>query len=67
MADVILVVGAVVGMFVPDAGVPIGFVGVILVLAVRGSGAKVVRAGVSGPRRVIGRARRRDSRETTDS
>ncbi|UUU23832.1 hypothetical protein [Streptomyces sp. DSM 40750] len=67
IADVILVIGSLVSMFVPEAGVPIGFVGVIAVLAVRGSGAKAVRARVSSVRRVIGRMRRRDSRKTADS
>ncbi|MFE7837955.1 LPXTG cell wall anchor domain-containing protein [Streptomyces sp. NPDC057474] len=67
IADVILVIGAAVGMFVPEAGVPIGFVGVLAVLAVRGSGAKAVRARADRLRQVIGRSRRRDARKTADS
>ncbi|MDX3708971.1 hypothetical protein PV733_08290 [Streptomyces europaeiscabiei] len=67
IADVILVIGSLAGMFVPESGVPIGFVGVLAVLAVRGSGAKAARARVSGVRQVIGRVRRRDSRKTADS
>jgi FtsH-binding integral membrane protein len=67
IADVILVIGSLVGMFVPEAGVPIGFVGVLAVLAVRGSGAKAVRARLSRVRQVIGRPRRRDARKTADS
>ncbi|WP_326579842.1 hypothetical protein OG889_19955 [Streptomyces sp. NBC_00481] len=67
IADVILVIGSLIGMFVPEAGVPIGFLGVFAVLAVRGSGAKAVRARFNRVRQVIGRVRRRDSRETADS
>lgn len=67
LADVILVIGSLAGMFVPEAGVPIGFVGVLAVLAVRGSGAKAVRARAGRLRQVIGRPRRRDARKTADS
>ncbi|MEU4931437.1 hypothetical protein AB0G54_33850 [Streptomyces yokosukanensis] len=56
LADVILVIASVVGMFAPQAGVPLGFLGVLGVLALRGGTAKslvarlrrVGRAGRSG-------------------
>ncbi|WP_327344378.1 hypothetical protein [Streptomyces europaeiscabiei] len=67
LADVILVIGSVVGMFVPEAGVPIGFVGVLGVLAVRGASAKPVTARARRALQVIVRPRRRDTRETADS
>ncbi|MGW0841204.1 hypothetical protein ACWD26_13715 [Streptomyces sp. NPDC002787] len=67
LADVILVIGSVAGMFAPEAGVPIGFVGVLAVLAVRGAAAKAMTDRVKRVARAIGRPRRRDSRETTDS
>ncbi|MBK3630793.1 hypothetical protein JHN59_39570, partial [Streptomyces sp. MBT49] len=64
LADVILVIASVVGMFLPEAGVPLGFLGVLGVLAVRGSRAKAVavRAG-----RVFGRLRTRKASDPTDS
>ncbi|WP_031172524.1 hypothetical protein [Streptomyces durhamensis] len=40
VADVILVIASVIGMFTPEAGIPIGFLGVLGVLAFRGSTAK---------------------------
>ncbi|MFF7388446.1 hypothetical protein ACFZAE_08300 [Streptomyces scabiei] len=67
LADVILVIGSIVGMFVPAAGVPIGFVGVLGVLAVRGASAKAVAARGRKALQVIAKPRRRDARETTDS
>ncbi|MDX2528494.1 hypothetical protein [Streptomyces europaeiscabiei] len=67
LADVILVIGSIVGMFVPEAGVPIGFVGVLGVLAVRGASAKALTARGRKALQVIGRSRRRDARETADS
>ncbi|KFF96749.1 hypothetical protein IQ62_34705 [Streptomyces scabiei] len=67
LADVILVIGSIVGMFVPEAGVPIGFVGVLGVLAVRGASAKAVAARGRKALQVIAKPRRRDARETTDS
>ncbi|GAA5699426.1 hypothetical protein AQJ43_26355 [Streptomyces avermitilis] len=47
LADVILVITSVLGMFVPEAGVAAGFLGVVGVLAVRGGGTAVARRGVS--------------------
>lgn len=67
IADVILVIGSVAGMFVPEAGVPIGFVGVLGVLAIRGAGAKAVMARARKGRQVISRLRRREARKTADS
>jgi hypothetical protein len=67
IADVILVMGSVVAMFVPEAGVPIGFVGVLGVLAVRGATAKTLTARGRKALQVIGRPRRRDARKTADS
>ncbi|MDX3546237.1 hypothetical protein ACSCB1_39865 [Streptomyces europaeiscabiei] len=67
LADVILVIGSIVGMFVPEAGVPIGFVGVLGVLAVRGASAKALTARGRKALQVMGRSRRRDARETADS
>lgn len=67
IADVILVMGSIVAMFVPEAGVPIGFVGVLGVLAVRGATAKTLTARGRKALQVIGRSRRRDTRETADS
>ncbi|MEU5244334.1 hypothetical protein AB0G81_09515 [Streptomyces asoensis] len=64
LADVILVIASVVGMFLPEAGVPLGFLGVLGVLAVRGSRAKAV-AGRAG--RVFGRLRTRKASDPTDS
>ncbi|WP_251828649.1 hypothetical protein [Streptomyces sp. ATCC 21386] len=67
IADVILVIGSVVGMFVPEAGVPIGFVGVLGVLALRGASAKAMTARVRRLGRAIRRPRPRDARKTADS
>ncbi|MFF5358307.1 hypothetical protein ACFY4I_02730 [Streptomyces scabiei] len=67
LADVILAIGSIVGMFVPEAGVPIGFVGVLGVLAVRGATAKAMAARGRKALQVIGRPRQRDTRETADS
>ncbi|MFE7655385.1 hypothetical protein ACFU6M_21220 [Streptomyces bottropensis] len=67
LADVILVIGSIVGMFVPEAGVPIGFVGVLGVLAVRGASAKALTVRGRKALQVIRRPRRRDTRETADS
>ncbi|MCC9706553.1 hypothetical protein E4N62_15505 [Streptomyces sp. MNU76] len=67
LADVILVIGSVVGMFVPEAGVPIGFVGVLGVLAVRGASAKAMTARGRRVGRAIRRPRPRDTRKTADS
>ncbi|MFI5796785.1 hypothetical protein [Streptomyces sp. NPDC051677] len=64
LADVILVIASVVGMFLPEAGVPLGFVGVIAVLALRGSSAKAVAAR---SRRALGRLRPRKATDPTDS
>ncbi|MEU5280362.1 hypothetical protein AB0G87_28570 [Streptomyces asoensis] len=64
LADVILVIASVVGMFLPEAGVPVGFLGVLGVLALRGSSAKAV-AGRAG--RVFGRLRTRKASDPTDS
>ncbi|MFD9394394.1 hypothetical protein ACFWBB_27770 [Streptomyces sp. NPDC060000] len=64
LADVILVIASVVGMFLPEAGVPLGFLGVIGVLALRGSGAKAV-AGRA--RQAIGRLRTSKASDPTDS
>ncbi|MFD9116634.1 hypothetical protein [Streptomyces bottropensis] len=67
IADVILVIGSLAGMFVPEAGVPIGFVGVLGVLAVRGASAKALTVRGRKALQVIRRPRRRDARETADS
>jgi hypothetical protein len=67
IADVILVIGSLAGMFVPEAGVPIGFVGVLGVLAVRGASAKALTVRGRKALQVIRRPRRRDTRETADS
>ncbi|WP_149825791.1 hypothetical protein [Streptomyces tailanensis] len=67
LGDVILAIASIVGMFVPDAGVPLGFVGVLGVLAVRGAGAKAVIGRVRRVRQGIGRTRRREAPETADS
>ncbi|MDX3248278.1 hypothetical protein [Streptomyces sp. ME18-1-4] len=64
LADVILVIASVVGMFLPEAGVPLGFLGVIAVLALRGSSAKAVAAR---SRRALGRLRPRKATDPTDS
>ncbi|WP_234311928.1 hypothetical protein [Streptomyces griseus] len=64
LADVILVIASGIGMFLPEAGVPIGFVGVIGVLAVRGKSAKVVTART---RRAFGRLRPRKASDAVDS
>ncbi|QFR02879.1 hypothetical protein F9278_28750 [Streptomyces phaeolivaceus] len=44
-ADLIIAVASGVGMVWPEAGVPIGFVGVSVVLTLRGGGAQAVRNG----------------------
>ncbi|MDT0573116.1 hypothetical protein RM704_37650 [Streptomyces sp. DSM 3412] len=67
LADVILAIGSVVGMFAPEAGVPIGFVGVLGVLAVRGASAKAMAARVRRLGQAIRRPRPRDARKTADS
>jgi len=64
LADVILVIASVVGMFLPEAGVPVGFLAVIAVLALRGSTAKAV---VARSRRALGRLRQRKATDPTDS
>ncbi|WP_406007717.1 hypothetical protein OG440_17295 [Streptomyces sp. NBC_00637] len=64
LADVILVIASVVGMFLPEAGVPIGFLGVLGVLAIRGSSAKAVAARVG---QALGRLRTRKASDPTDS
>ncbi|MGW0875780.1 hypothetical protein ACWD3Z_35625 [Streptomyces sp. NPDC002740] len=64
LADVILVIASVVGMFLPEAGVPLGFLGVIGVLALRGSSAKAV-AGRA--RQALGRLRTRKASDPSDS
>lgn len=64
LADVILVIASAVGMFLPEAGVPLGFLGVIGVLAVRGSRAKAV-AGRA--RQALGRLRPRKASDPSDS
>ncbi|MEU3612940.1 hypothetical protein ABZ725_11625 [Streptomyces sp. NPDC006872] len=64
LADVILVIASVVGMFLPEAGVPLGFLGVIGVLALRGNSANAV---VARTRRVLGRLRPRKASDPADS
>ncbi|WP_405628428.1 hypothetical protein OG933_21070 [Streptomyces sp. NBC_00016] len=64
LADVILVIASVVGMFLPEAGVPLGFLGVLGVLAVRGSSAKAV-AGRA--RQALDRLRTRKASDPSDS
>ncbi|MGW1779289.1 hypothetical protein ACWCQQ_09110 [Streptomyces sp. NPDC002143] len=64
LADVILVIASVVGMFLPEAGVPLGFLGVIGVLALRGNSANAV---VARARRVLGRLRPRKASDPADS
>ncbi|MEH0577086.1 hypothetical protein QBA54_21910 [Streptomyces sp. B21-108] len=64
LADVILVIASVVGMFLPEAGVPVGFLGVMGVLALRGSSAKAVAAR---SRRALDRLRSRKATDPTDS
>ncbi|WP_314221828.1 hypothetical protein [Streptomyces zaehneri] len=64
IADVILVIASVVGMFLPEAGVPLGFLGVIGVLAMRGSSAKAVAGRV---RQAFGRLRKRKASAPSDS
>ncbi|MFJ8507690.1 hypothetical protein [Streptomyces avermitilis] len=70
-ADVILVIASVIGMFVPEAGVPVGFLGVVGALAVRGGGSAAVRRGVTpllnGVRRNRGPARRVEIADRADS
>ncbi|WP_230195109.1 hypothetical protein OHU34_20055 [Streptomyces sp. NBC_00080] len=64
LADVILVIASVVGMFLPEAGVPLGFLGVLGVLAMRGSSAKAV-AGRA--RQALDRLRTRKASDPSDS
>ncbi|MFF3847091.1 hypothetical protein [Streptomyces sp. NPDC002328] len=64
LADVILVIASAVGMFVPEAGVPLGFLGVLGVLAARGNGAKAVSTRV---RRAFAHLRRRNAPDSADS
>ncbi|MFF1445496.1 hypothetical protein [Streptomyces sp. NPDC058295] len=64
LADVILVIASVVGMFLPEAGVPLGFLGVLGVLAMRGSSVKAV-AGRA--RQALGRLRTHKASDPTDS
>ncbi|MFF7359061.1 hypothetical protein ACFZA1_41680 [Streptomyces filipinensis] len=42
LADVILVIASVIGMFAPEFGVPTGFLGLLAVLALRGGTAKAL-------------------------
>ncbi|MEV5873617.1 hypothetical protein AB0L75_05145 [Streptomyces sp. NPDC052101] len=46
LADVILVIASIVGMFTPEAGVPLGLLGVLGVLALRGGTVKSLLARV---------------------
>ncbi|MFJ9020955.1 hypothetical protein ACIRPU_13360 [Streptomyces sp. NPDC102259] len=64
LADVILVIASVVGMFLPEAGVPLGFLGVLGVLAMRGSSAKAVSGRA---RQALGRLRTPKASDPTDS
>ncbi|MCX5369118.1 hypothetical protein OG613_24520 [Streptomyces sp. NBC_00015] len=64
LADVILVIASVVGMFLPEAGVPLGFLGMLGVLAMRGSSAKAV-AGRA--RQALDRLRRHKASDPSDS
>ncbi|MER6788407.1 hypothetical protein ABT330_27995 [Streptomyces sp. NPDC000658] len=64
LADVILVIASVVGMFLPAAGVPLGFLGVLAVLALRGGTAKAI-AGRA--RQAFGRIRRGKASDPADS
>ncbi|MFD9436482.1 hypothetical protein [Streptomyces sp. NPDC060002] len=64
LADVILVIASAVGMFLPEAGVPLGFLGVLGVLAMRGSSAKAV-AGRA--RHALDRLRTRKASDPSDS
>lgn len=64
LADVILVIASAVGMFVPEAGVPVGFLGVIGVLAVRGGGAKAMAGRISP---LFSRLLRRKNARAVDS
>lgn len=64
LADVILVIASAVGMFVPEAGVPVGFLGVVGVLAIRGGGLKAMVGRISTP---FGRLLRRKNARPVDS
>ncbi|MFJ1731155.1 hypothetical protein [Streptomyces sp. NPDC088254] len=64
IADVILVIVSAVGMFWPQAGVPLGFLGVIGVLAARGNGAKAV---TTRAHKAVARLRRRNATDSEDS
>ncbi|WP_256096305.1 hypothetical protein [Streptomyces sp. LUP30] len=64
LADVILVIASVVGMFLPEAGVPLGFLGVLAVLALRGGTAKAVTARA---RQALGRLRSGKAGDPADS
>ncbi|WP_333740777.1 hypothetical protein [Streptomyces sp. IBSBF 2806] len=64
LADVILVIASVVGMFLPEAGVPLGFLGVLAVLALRGGTAKAVTGRA---RQALGRLRSGKAGDPADS
>ncbi|SEQ66832.1 hypothetical protein SAMN04487983_100732 [Streptomyces sp. yr375] len=68
LADVILVIASVVGMFLPEAGVPVGFLGVITVLALRGDRVKAVMSRLTARLRpALDRRRPRKATDPTDS
>ncbi|WP_245970759.1 hypothetical protein [Streptomyces rishiriensis] len=64
LADVILVIASVVGMFLPEAGVALGFLGVLAVLALRGGTAKAVTGRA---RQALGRLRAGKASDPADS
>ncbi|MEU3301102.1 hypothetical protein ABZ729_14935 [Streptomyces sp. NPDC006678] len=55
IADVIMVMTAAAGTIVPSLSVPLGFTGVVAVLAVRGGGAAAFRRGVRRAKALVGR------------
>ncbi|MEU6088433.1 hypothetical protein ABZ865_16700 [Streptomyces sp. NPDC047085] len=65
LADVILVIASVAGMFLPEVGVPVGFLGVLGVLAARGGTAKSLAARAR--RLFAGRRTPDKARESSDS
>jgi hypothetical protein len=65
LADVILVIASVAGMFLPEVGVPVGFLGVLGVLAARGGTAKSLAARAR--RLFAGRRTPDKTRESSDS
>lgn len=68
LADVILVIASVVGMFLPEAGVPVGFLGVIGVLALRGDRAKAMVTRVTARLRLaLDHRRPRKATDPSDS